>query len=313
MGRPRVDVGVITFNTADLTAKAHRRLLDSDQGVDLRILVHDNASSDHTVALLAEEVPEADVVACPDNLGFAAGMNRLLARSDAPYFLALNSDAWPEPGAIRTLVDAAHRYPNAAAIAPLLLRPDGALEHSTFPFPSISVAAVCAIGGYRRWAGRFAEERMLMGSWHHDQPRAVDWAVGAALLLPRQIADVVGGWDERFFMYAEDLEWCWRARRMGYEVRFEPAAVVRHIGGASSKKPYGNTTPIAYMRNTYRTMRRVHGPVSTGVYRGLNLVGSAARLIGSTARRDAAQAAFWRIHVRANLVSTRGMDGPVTR
>jgi N-acetylglucosaminyl-diphospho-decaprenol L-rhamnosyltransferase len=306
-----VDVGVITFNTRDLTVKALRSLIDSDQGVDIRLLVHDNASSDGTVEALAREVPEADVVACPDNLGFAAGMNRLLARSDAPWFLALNPDAWPEPGAIGTLVATAAQWPLAAAVAPLLLRPDGSLEHSTTPFPSIEVAAMCAVGGYQRWAPRRAEELMLVGSWHHERPRQVDWAVGAALLMPRSIADQVGGWDERFFMYAEDLEWCWRATRMGFEIRFEPAAVVRHVGGASSSKTYGSTTPLAYMRNTYRTYRRFHGPLSTLGYRALNLIGCARQLAASTLRRDSGRASYWRMQLKANLVSTRGTDGPI--
>src|SRR5437763_12989581 len=102
--RPRVDVGVVTWNTRDLTVRALRSLLDSDQGCDVRLLVHDNASSDDTASALRAEVPESDVEVAADNLGFAAGVNRLIARSDAPWFMTLNSDAWPEPGAIRRLV-----------------------------------------------------------------------------------------------------------------------------------------------------------------------------------------------------------------
>jgi GT2 family glycosyltransferase len=173
------------------------------------------------------------------------------------------------------------------------------------------VAAACAIGGYQHWMPRAAERMMLVGSWHHDRPRQVDWAVGAALLLPRAIADQVGGWDERFFMYAEDLEWCWRATRMGFPIRFEPAAVVRHVGGASSSKTYGSTTPLAYMRNSYRTYRRFHGPLSTLGYRVLNLVGCGRQLVAARVRRDAGRTAYWRMQLKANLVSTGGTDGPL--
>ncbi|MHB8466599.1 MAG: glycosyltransferase family 2 protein [Acidimicrobiales bacterium] len=300
VGRARVDVGVITYNTRDLTLRALRSLLESEQDVDLRVLVHDNDSADGTAAALATELPGVDVVACPDNLGFAAGINRLLARSTAPWFFALNSDAWPEPGAIGALVETAERFPTAAAVAPLLLRPDGTLEHSTFPFPSVTVAAICAVGGYQRWLGRRADELMLVGSWHHDRPRPVDWAVGAALLMRRSIVDCVGGWDERFFMYAEDLEWCWRASRMGFEIRFDPSAVVRHIGGASS--PPGASSPD--MQNAYRTYRRVRGPVSTAAYRALNVVGCARQLAVGEIRGDQAQVAYWRTRLKANLVTS---------
>src|SRR4051794_10723196 len=174
--RARVDVGVVTWNTRDLTVQALRRLLDTEQGADVRLLVHDNASSDGTVEALQREVPEADVVAWPENLGFAAAVNKLLERSTAPWFLTLNSDAWPTEGAIGALVTAAERHPRAAALAPRLERPDGALEHSTHPFPSLRVAALTATGAHRHVARRWGHERALNGVWQHDLERPVDWA-----------------------------------------------------------------------------------------------------------------------------------------
>src|SRR5438874_10878189 len=111
-----VDVFVVTWNTAELTVEALRRLLDSDQGCSLRLLVRDNGSSDGTPELLKERVPEAEVDAGSENLGFAAGVNTLLGRSSAPWILLLNSDAWPEPGAIGRLVDARRARPRPAAV-----------------------------------------------------------------------------------------------------------------------------------------------------------------------------------------------------
>src|SRR5436190_23393587 len=99
-GRARVDVGVVTYNTRDLSVTALRRLLDTDQDCDMRLLVRDNASTDGTAEAIATDVPEALLEAGTENLGFAGGVNSLLARSDAPWFVALNSDAWPEPGAL---------------------------------------------------------------------------------------------------------------------------------------------------------------------------------------------------------------------
>lgn len=300
-------MGVVTWNTRDITVGALRRLLDSDQGCDLRLLVHDNGSTDGTVDALRERVPEADVDAGADNLGFAGGVNRLLARSDAPWFFALNSDAWPAPGALATLVAAAERHPDAALVVPRLERPDGSLEHSTYPFPSVQVAAVTATAAWR-WLGRERGRRlMLEGMWAHDTERGVDWAVGAAWLMRRSAVDEVGPLDESFFMYAEDVEWCWRARQTGWQVWFTPSARVIHVGNASGRQSYGRERTAAYLRNTYAFYRRAHGPMSTAAYRALNTIGCARLYLLALAqeRGRSERSAFWADHLRVHLRPTR--------
>jgi N-acetylglucosaminyl-diphospho-decaprenol L-rhamnosyltransferase len=236
--RPRVDVGVVTWNTAEVTAAALRRLLDTDQGADITLLVRDNASSDDTLEVLARDVPEADVEAGAENLGFSGGVNTLLRRSTAPWFFLLNSDAWPDPGAIGRLVRAVQMHPKAGAVVPRLEYPDGRLQHSTQPFPSLRVAATAAFSWDRLSPDR-ADELFLEGAWMHDRPRRIDWAYAAAMLIPRPALEAIGGFDERFFFYAEDLEWCWRAHTLGWELWFEPSAVVRHLESASGTQLYG--------------------------------------------------------------------------
>ena len=297
MDAPRVDVGVVTWNTRDLTVDALRRLLDTDQGCSLRLLVHDNASSDGTPKALADLVPEAEVEVAAGNLGFAAGVNRLLARSSAEWFLALNSDAWPDPGAIGAMVAAAERHPRAAAVAPRLERPDGSLEHSTHPFPSVPIAFASAAGVRGAWA----ERHLLHGSWAHDRERAVDWAVGAALLIRRTAYLSVGGFDESFFMYVEDLEWCDRAWRSGWEIWFTPDARVVHVGNASGSQRYGSARTATWVANTYRYYRRHHGPVSTGAYRVANAAGALRGAARGVVRRDKDLTRFWMQQVPQHL------------
>jgi GT2 family glycosyltransferase len=308
-----VDVGVVTWNTRDLTVESLRRLLDHDQGVDVRLLVRDNGSTDGTPDAIARAVPEAILDADSDNLGFGRGVNRLLAQSDAPWFLTLNSDAWPESGAIRRMVDVADEHPSAAAVAPLLLRPDGSLEHSTQPFPSPHVAMLAALPSYARRHPDRARDLMLPRVWLHDEARSVDWAVGAALLLRRAAIDEIGGFDERLFMYAEDLEWCLRANKAGWSVWFEPSAVVRHVGNASGRQSYGGPggrrRVTAYWRNTYRVHRWYHGPASTLALRGANAFRATTHLARYAGRNKGA-ARYWRAQLRAHFVSTRQVDGP---
>lgn len=299
--RPRVDVGVVTFNTAELTTTALRRLLDTDQGCDLRVMVHDNASGDGTPQVLAEVVPEADVEVGDENLGFARAVNRMLARSDAPWFMALNSDAWPEPGAVAQLVRAGEQHPEAAAIAPKLLRPDGSLEHSTHGFPSLAVAGADALGVRGRLPRRWASRRCLAGHWSHDQARAVDWAVGAALLLRRRAVEEIGGFDERFFMYVEDLAWCWSARQAGWTVWFEPAATVRHVGNASGAAHFGGRREALEVANRQMFLASTWGRWRAEAFRGLELLSSARAAMAAAYRGDDQAVAHWRHQAKCLL------------
>ena len=312
VGRSPVDVGIVTWNTRGVTVSALSRLVDQS-GPGVRILVWDNASSDDTPEAIRRAVPEVEVLTSDVNLGFAAGMNRLIAEGSAPWFLALNSDAWPEAGAIDRLLAEGEREPRAAAVAPRLLRPNGALEHSTHPFPSLRVAAVTAVGYQGRLLRPLARRWLLNGVWAHDRPRTVDWAVGAALLMRRSALDEIGGFDERYFMYAEDLEWCWRAARAGWQVRFVPEAVVRHVGNASGAQSYGSRRSEAYYRNTYRFYRRHHSSAATVAYRLLNLLGAARLYAVNRIRGRPELAAFWWHQVPMHLVRTRGPDGPPLR
>jgi GT2 family glycosyltransferase len=295
-----VDVGVVTWNSRDVTLAALARVLDAAGDCDVRLLVRDNGSLDGTADAVVRSFPEAVVDAGHENLGFGAGMNLLIARSDAPWFFALNSDAWPEKGCMADLIRAADEHRGAAAIAPRLLRPDGTLEHSTYPFPSLRVALMTASGA-QRWLPRRAREMSLEGSWAHDAGRPVDWAVGAALLMRREALDDIGGFDERFFMYVEDLEWCWRAHKRGWDVYFEPAAVVRHLGNVSGAARYGDRRTAVYMANTYRFYRDEHGPVATTLYRALNVAGAVRSYAVAVATRDPERARHWRHAVPAYL------------
>ncbi|MHB1710029.1 MAG: glycosyltransferase family 2 protein [Acidimicrobiales bacterium] len=317
--QPQVDVGVVTWNTAELTPGALRCLLDTAQGCALRLLVHDNASTDGTPEQLALQVPEADVEVGVENIGFARGMNRLIARSTAPWFLALNSDAWPEPGAIAHLVAAARRHPEAAAGAPRLRGPDGAVEHSTHPFPSIGMALLDASGGRRWLPARRREALCLEGAWHHDRPRRIDWAVGAALLMRRDAVEEIGGFDERFFMYVEDVEWCWRARSMGWEIRFEPAAVIRHVGDASGSRRFGDARIALEAANLRAFTRDAFGPAGSAAYHGIQAFACASRATIARVRSRRDESTFWRTWSKAYLGLTPlpfvgdpgGRHGPV--
>jgi len=162
---PEVDVAVVTWNTREVTLDALAALSGTEAPGRIRVLVRDNGSTDGTAEAIAARFPDVDLDAGADNLGFAGGVNTILQRGRAAWVLLLNSDAWPEPGAIGHLVACGERHPHAAAIAPRLLRPDDTLEPSTWPFPSLRVAIRAAL-------------RPVRYLWSHDRERSIDWAAG---------------------------------------------------------------------------------------------------------------------------------------
>ena len=192
-------------------------------------------------------------------------MNTLLARSDAPWFLALNSDAWPEAIAVTRLVEAATAHPGTAHGRPRLERPDGSLEHSTHRFPSVSLACAAAAGPAVT-APAAPAGPLLEGAWDHDEGVCTSTGRWARLAdAPRRDRGRWGFDEATFFMYVEDLEWCWRARRH----RIPDAALRAGRGGAprgdaSGAQAYGDRRTAAYLRNTYPFYRSTMGPCERG-------------------------------------------------
>ena len=269
---PLIDVAIVTWNTRETTLKA-LATLSAVAPAGTRILLRDNGSSDGTPEAIAAAFPGVELDAGADNLGFAGGVNTILRRSTAPWVLLLNSDAWPEPGALERLIECAKRHPRAAAVAPTLRRPDGSQEVTCWPFPSIRVTVA---------SGRRSYDALR----RHGEEHAVDWAVGAALLIRRAALDELGGLDDSLFMYAEDLEWCWRAHDAGWEIWLAPEAVVRHVGNASGAKRYGATQPAAWIPNSVRIYRRRRGVVATRLWQLTNALGSRWAARRSTRRGD---------------------------
>jgi GT2 family glycosyltransferase len=258
---PLVDVAVVTWNTRETTVNAIASLLAAEPAGTLRVLVRDNASSDGTAEAVAAAYPDVEVDAGDDNLGFAGGVNTILRRSKAPWCLLLNSDAWPEPGAISQLVECAERHPRAAAVTPRLLRPDGSPEVAAWPFPSVRATVRASRHAYNPLS-------------EHETEHAVDWAIGAALLIRRAALQEIGELDESLFMYGEDLDWCWRARDAGWEIWLTPNAIVRHVGNASGVQRYGAQQAARWIPNSIVVYRRHNGVIATFVWQIVNAVGS---------------------------------------
>lgn len=220
------------------------------------IVVVDNGSTDGGPALVRAEFPGVEIVTDPANRGYGAAANLGARRSTTPYILVLNSDTVIPEGTLDRLSDYLDRNPRVALAGPRLRSPNGRLEPSCHP-PLGTLRSVLEKSRLGRAVARLPGlgTNWPLVNWAHDHPRAVPWVTGAALALRRTAFDALGGFDEGYFMYAEEADLCWRLWHAGWEVHFAPVADVVHRGGASTA-PVRGPMALQKVRSAIRFYRR---------------------------------------------------------
>ncbi|MCU1375110.1 MAG: dTDP-Rha:A-D-GlcNAc-diphosphoryl polyprenol, A-3-L-rhamnosyl transferase WbbL [Actinomycetia bacterium] len=262
-----VSAVIVSYNVRDLLLQCIASL--RADGVE-HIVVVDNASKDGSAEAARRADPAVDVVALDENLGFGSGANRGVVRTSTPYVVILNPDLEVEPGATKALVDVLERLPDVGIVAPRIETPDGRLYPSARTFPDMVDAAGHAFLHFV-WRSNPFSRRYKMLDWDHEVASDVDWVAGTHLVVRRTAWDEVGGFDEGFFMYLEDVDLCWRLGRAGWRVRYEPAARVVHAIGRSTDQ-----TPYRMIAEHHRSLLRYAGKTTTGPRRLLLPVIAAA-------------------------------------
>lgn len=251
----RVAAVVVDYEAGPVLAACVRSLRDN--GVHDVVVV---ANGEPGPARAALEGLDAPLVVTGRNIGYGAGANRGLAVSGASeYVLVCNPDLRVHPGAVAALVEALDRQPRWAIVGPRIVDASGAVYPSVRRFPSVADAAGHALLALF-WPGNPFSRRYRPPDAGGQERRAVDWVSGACFCARRAALEELGGFDEAYFMFAEDMDLCWRAHRAGWDVGVEPAAVVTHEEGVSRRRhPYRML--VAHHRSALRFAgRRTSGP-----------------------------------------------------
>ena len=206
------------------------RCLESVVGTET--VVVDNGSTDGTVDVVRTRFPSVGVVEA-DNRGLAAGWNRGIAATSAEHVLVLNADAWLVDDALARLLDAARRHPRAAVVGPRLLNTDGSLQRSVRGFPTAWRISTEYLYLRKLAPGSRALNAFYGAGFDHASEREVEWLMGSCMFLRRAAYDDVGPFDERYFLFSEEVDWMRRATDRGWSVVFTPEAECVHVGGAS--------------------------------------------------------------------------------
>jgi len=237
--RPDLSIIIVNWNTRELVQACLSSISGNLASVPHEVIVVDNASRDGSPEMIATEFPHVRLVANAENVGFAVANNQAMKAARGRWFMLLNSDTELVDDSVARLLERVRDEPDIGVAHCQLRFRDGRLQHTAYRFPSIRLALFEDLGFYKLMPRR-APEALLGGYWHYAEERDVDWVAGAFMLLPREVFEQTGGFDERLFMYGEDMEWCYRIRDRGWRIRYYPAASIMHVDHASSEIRWGD-------------------------------------------------------------------------
>src|SRR5215204_1836116 len=244
-----VSIIIVNWNGGGLLTRCIETIVSSAPKSTYEIVIVDNASTDDSLSeLRASKVAgsmidseQIRIILNSENRGFGAANNQAFAATNSPYVFLLNLDTEVPPGTIDKLIEKLKSDPEIGACGPKMLNTDGSLQVSVFfnP-PCVWHTVLSQLWLYRLLPRRMRGELLLGWHWNHDRERSVPMLGGAAILARREMIEEVGGFDERFHMYAEDNEWCWRISKSDWRLLFVPEAVVVHYGAQSSSKRWSH-------------------------------------------------------------------------
>jgi N-acetylglucosaminyl-diphospho-decaprenol L-rhamnosyltransferase len=251
---PELAVVIVNHNAGAYLLRCLRSVLERSGDVELEIVVVDNASTDGSAEEAAAAFPQARLIRC-ENRGFAAGVNVGIGATSAPSVLVLNPDVEIVSGTLAELVRLAEARPRAGAIGPRILNPDGTVYPSGRTVPSLPTAVGHAFLG-PVWPRNPFTRRYHLADWDRTTERRVDWISGAAFLLRRRALEEVGPLDERFFLYAEEVDLFKRLREAGWDIVFTPSLEVVHEQGVSTGR--SRRMHLIHAESVYRYFEKHH-------------------------------------------------------
>lgn len=231
-----VSVIIVNWNTCKVTCDCLRSIYAQTATSKSEVIVIDNASIDESVRMIKEKFLQVTLIENSENKGFAAANNQGIRIAQGRYILLLNSDTIVLDNAIGQVVSFADLHPESAVVGCKVLNPDGTLQRTCFMFPSLLNMLLSSTYLYKLFPRSKFFGREQMTWWDRDDVREVDVVTGCFMLVRREAIEQIGLMDERFFMYGEETDWCYRFRQAGWKAVFTPAAEIIHLGGQSSKQ-----------------------------------------------------------------------------
>ena len=225
-----VSIVIVNYNVRELLQQCLKSIISNFELriTNYEIFVVDNASRDGSAAMVRDRFPAVRLIENTENRGFAAANNQAFLKTRGRYVMMLNPDTVVKPGALETLVAFMDTHPRAGACGGKLLYADGSLQHSAFAFPTLAQILLDLFPLNRRLTDSRLNGRYPRAWYARGEPFPIDHPLGADLLVRREIVQQVGWLDDSFFIYCEEIDWCMRIQRAGWQIWCVPQAEIVH-------------------------------------------------------------------------------------
>ncbi|MEM7033161.1 MAG: glycosyltransferase family 2 protein [Chloroflexota bacterium] len=305
----KISIIIVSWNVKSLLKQAIESVFASQVDAEIEVVVVDSASHDGSVAMVRDNFPQVKMIDSTENLGYARGNNVGVQAATGDIIFLLNPDTKLRPDTLAHLLKYLQEHPKVAAIGPKMLYGDGTAQSSRRRFPTIA-SLFWESTLLEQW---FPQNKTAQFYKFVDQPDTVampvDWLVGAALFIRREIWDSVGPLDEAMFMYFEETDWCHRCVQLGWQIHYVPQAVLTHYEGQSSQQVVADRT-IRFQRSKIRYAAKWIGPQVAWLVRLFLLATFAYQWLEETAKwvlghkralRRERMTAYWQV-IRSGLV-----------
>lgn len=274
---PDLSIIIVSWNVCELLRDCLHSVFANQGALTLEVIVVDSASADGSSEMVRELFPQVVLITCEENVGFPKGNNIGLARASGRNLLLLNPDTVVLNNALSQSVTYLEQHANVGVVGVQLLNADGSVQSSRRRFPTLLTAIFEST-----WWQPYAPPSLLRDYYVEDvadkETAAVDWVMGAFMLIRREVFEQVGGMDEAYFMYSEELDWCKRIKAAGWQIVYYPEAQIVHYQGKSSEQA-STMRHINFNRAKLRYFRKYHGLTAATILRAILLANFLGQLL----------------------------------
>jgi len=263
---------IVNWNTKDLLRQCLHSLYNETQKISFEVFVVDNASTDGSLEMLEQEFPKVNLIRNIENLGFAKANNQAIRHSKGRYILLLNPDTLILDNALAKMVNFMDVHPKLGAVGCKILKIDGTVDfRCARRFPTLATEFFEKTGLSKKFSNNRLFGSYLISYWGHGDSREVNLLTGACMMIRREAIEQVGLLDEDFFMYGEDVEWCYRIQKAGWKVFYYSDAEIIHLGGQSSESVKVEMS-IEALKSMNLFFKKRYGPIYAWTHRSLILL-----------------------------------------